>query len=235
MAKQNLPVDLSDLGLSHKELTFVGEYCTNGFNEFEALKSAGIVPKTHTPAQARMVGMLLVNKPEVKKAVQRFTSSVLDPYRDKLEYKTLQVLNARAYYDVSTFYNADGSVKDLEQIPQEARYAIDDVTEDFKGKDADVRTVKYKLADRMQAQKAINDLLKKTEADGGDVKIPQDRQSWLSDIFSKAVEAGASAAIKGQNSAKERTVVPSAPPKFSNPKIAQAFAGKVKDNGSEEV
>lgn len=190
-----LPFDVSDLELTQKELIFVGEYCTNGFNDFEALKASGIIPQKATPAQARINGLSLSSKPNIKKAIQRFTESVLAPYKDKLEYQTLQLLQARAFYDVSTFFDTNGKAKPLDEIPQQARYALDDITEDFKGKDADVRTVKYKLADRMQARKELEILLKKGEDEGDANKLPTDRKEWLNSLFAKAGAAGALAVM----------------------------------------
>jgi hypothetical protein len=158
------------------------------------MKKVGLVAKTATPAQTRMQGLTLTNKPAIKTAIQKFTDSVLSPYRDKLEYQDLQLLQARAYYDVSTYYEPDGSVKPLDQLTHEARLAIDDVTEDFKGKDADVRTVKYKLADRMQARKELGVLLNKSEEGGSEDAMPQDRRERLNDLF-QAGAAGAAGAI----------------------------------------
>jgi hypothetical protein len=191
-----LPIDVADLQLSQKELLFVGEYCSNGFDEVDAAKKVGLIPKSASPTESRLKVLELVNHKGIKTAIQKFTTKVLEPYKDKLELMELQTLKARAFYSVDMFYNSDGSVKPLDQIPSEWRFAIDDISEDFKGKDANVRTVKYKLADRAQAQKALRELLRKVDDEGDVSEIPSDRRKFLQDLFVKGASAGANIAME---------------------------------------
>jgi hypothetical protein len=196
-----LPIEVSDLNLAPRELKFIGEYCTSGFNETEAFK------KSHyhsgmSNAEMRLSALEILNKREVKIAVERFVSSVLDPYRDKIEYQILEVLRSRAFYDVSWYYHADGSVKKLDEIDRDARHAIDSILEDYRGKDAQVRLVNYKLADKMQAQKALQELLKKNQTQEEGV-LPEDARKQISEVFAGALAGIAMSQVKTARGAKQ--------------------------------
>lgn len=193
-----LPFDVSDLNLSQREMKFVGEYCANGFNEVEAYKAAGFSDgKGQMTGDVRIRIGALVNKPEIKQAVQRFVESTMSPYRDKLEYQVLSTLKARAFYDPRSFFESDGTAKSLDSIPVELRYAIDQIQEDFKGKNADVRVVTLKLADRMAALKSLQELLKVSKKEEGNNR--DEARSKLAEIFAAA---GAAGALAGQAAAQ---------------------------------
>ena len=196
----NLPVDVSDLSLSVKEIKFVGSYCANGFDAVAAMKDAGLIPPTTPYTMARLKGIEISNRPNVRTAVQRFTENVLSPYRDQLRVQTLDMLKARAFYDESIFYHPDGTAKPLDAIPREWRYAIDGVTEDFRGKDANVRTVNYKLADRMSAAKMLQELLKVKEEESS--TLPTDATDRLRSIFNSMAKAGAIGAMEAMKQKK---------------------------------
>lgn len=162
MAKR-LPIDVSDLELTSKELKFLGEYVTQGYNDVAAYKKF-YNTKGMANSDIKMEALALVNDRRIKLGVQRFVNLTLDPYRDMLEHQVLNILQRRAFYDPSDFYNDDGSVKPLDQIEHDLRKCIDDVKEDWKGKDADRRQVTYTLAKRMEALKMLQALLKEGQA-----------------------------------------------------------------------
>lgn len=194
MAKDRLHIDFSDLGLNLKEIRFVSHYCANGFNAIEAMKEAKLLPDAASGAVARIRSLEILNRPSIKEAINRFIANEIAPLQDKFRYQVLTTWQARAFYDVRTFYNSDGSVKPLDQIPVEMRSAIERIVEDFKGKDADRRVVNYQLADKAQAYKVLAEVMANS---GGEVEdIPNEMRSKLQEIFKKVGAAGVNAGME---------------------------------------
>lgn len=248
---ESLGVDISDLGLSSKELKFVGEYCNNGFNESSAAMHAGLITSKATAAESRIATMELINKANIKTAIQRFTQAILEPYRDRFEFQSIKQLMIRAFYNISDFYNDDRTTKPLNVIPKEMHVAIDSISDDYKGKDANVRTITYKLADRAAARKELRELLKQTSggSDDDDSEIPQDRRKFLQDLFAKGMKQGAEIAIdafkQGAEEKQADTITvkhevvdepkPSAVAILNSPKIQEALEKQRKRKLSGEV
>jgi hypothetical protein len=80
----------------------------------------------------------------------------------------------RATYDISIFKNPNGSLKKLDSIPKAWRCCIDDTEPRLFGKNAEVREVITKLADR---DKAIDKLDKYVNLTGN----KEDDSNKLSD------------------------------------------------------
>lgn len=183
MAKYTrLPIQVDDLGLTARELRFVGEYCTNGFDEVKAYKKHFNV-KNMSSVDIRLEALGLTNERRIKLAVERFVGVTLDPYRDKLEYQLLELYRNRAFYDVKDFYNSDGSVKPLDDIDQSLRLCIDGVKEDWKGKDADRRQVTYEIANKMMAAKALRELLKEGVTQEDEAPLQAQQRQTVRDVF----------------------------------------------------
>lgn len=196
--KSKLPIKVEDLGLNPKELRFVGEYCTNNFDAIAAMKAAKLISESMNATEARLRGMELLNRPNINTAINRFVSSELDPYRDKLSYQILTSMQARAFYDPDTFFHSDGTAKPLDSIPAHMRQAIDSVEVKHYGKDGDVTETIYKLADRAQAQKNLIELLNRKAPDQED-GVGTATRSKLDEIFFKAgVVAGSKIAEEKQ-------------------------------------
>jgi hypothetical protein len=204
MAKQiKLPIDISDLVIPPLELKFIGIYCTHSFDEVTAYRKA--FPnriKGLSEPEVRLEALNLLNKREIKLAVERFVDSVLSPYQEKLDYQLLSVLRTRAFYDVAWYFHEDGTAKKLSEIAPEHRVVIDSVITDMKGKNADVMVTTIKLGDRTQAIKMMQELLRKKdsiEEEAADVS--SDSRVRLQDIF-RSVEKGIEIANKS-NKPKE--------------------------------
>lgn len=185
MAKNRLPIDVSDLQLTLQEIKFIGEYCTSNFEEVKAYKR---VFKSRleglSEPEIRLSAFEVLNKRDVKIAVQRFVDSVLGPAADKLDYQLLHVLRKRAFYDVADFFNKDGTVKRLDQISEEDRVVIDGIEQDLKGKNADAVLTKFKLGDRNAAIKQLVDLLKKKDDAIEEATVATDSQrKMVQEIF----------------------------------------------------
>lgn len=198
MAKSKLPFDHSDLDLNPRQLKFIGEYVTNGYDEAAALKAAGIVAENASTAVIRLNSVEVMNTPGIKKAIARMNDAVISPYRDKLDSQLREIWSVRANYKISDFYESDGTVKQLDEIPKHLHHAIDKVVEDFKGKDADRRVVNYVLADKAQAAKFLRELM--TPKDEKDSNLPDSKRERLAQIWAMA---GAAGAIAGMQAKKE--------------------------------
>ena len=201
-----LPLDVTDLDLSLSQIKFVRAMIENDYDEGSAVIAANIMPKGTPGPIARMEGLKWANKPQVRQAIQRYSAMVIDPSRDQLHIRLVDTLRIRAFYDPMIFFYEDGTARPLNEIPKEYRICIDGITEDFKGKDAQVRVVTYKLADKTAAQKQLQELLKKGES-VDEEEIPTDAKSRLDKIFASvakaSAEAGAAAALKGRKDAIE--------------------------------
>lgn len=180
-----LPMKVEDLGLTAKEIKFVGEYCTNGFDAVSAMKASKLLPDDASPTLGRLKSLELLNKQNIITAVNRFVSSELDPYRDKLNYQILNSMQARAFYDPDTFFEADGTARPLNQIPPHLRQAIDSVEVKHYGKDGNVLETVYKLADKTQAIKSLRELLDR-KAGPDDDSMNTGTRARLNEIFFKA-------------------------------------------------
>lgn len=195
MAKQlKLPIKVEDLGLTQKELKFIGEYCSNGFDAVAAMKAAKLIPENATSTTSHLSSKELLNRQNIMTAVNRFVSSELDPYRDKLNYQILTSMQARAFYDPHVFFEADGTARPLDTIPANLRQAIDSVEVKHYGKDGDVLETIYKLADKAQSQKSLRELLDRKS--GGDEEgMHTTVRARLDEVFFRAAGKAAGKAI----------------------------------------
>jgi hypothetical protein len=223
LAKQYLPVKIEDLGLNAKEIRFVGEYCSNGFNAPEAAKLVGLINGELSPAQERIRCHEILTLEKISRAVDRMVESTLNPYRDRIKSQMLVQLQIRANWDATWFFYPDGTAKPLDSISAEHRMAIDAVEEKYYGKDA-VRTVTYTLSDKDKARKELAQLLGKKE------EVSQEdtggMRSKLNDIF-LAVEKGIDMGISAQ---KKREMIETTKPIHSKDLIA-----KLKETGEYVV
>jgi len=205
-SNKKLHIDFSDLGLNLKEIRFVGYYCANNFDSISAMHESGLLPTSVKGASARLRSLELLNRPAIKEAIQRFIDSELEPSRDKFKFQIMTTWSARAFYDISNFYYPNGTVKPLDEIPVEARSAIDRVIKDIKGKDGEYDLVNYQLADRAQAYKILQEVLdvKKVE----EQEISTDRKKEINKMFAQAGAMGAIAGIKSMQEEQEKAILP---------------------------
>ena len=177
--------EIVDLGLSLKEVKFVGEYCNNKFNATEAVRLAKILPSTASDIECRLEGMKLANRGDIKKAVQRFVQSIVEPIRDSIEATLLQQTVARATYDVKDFYDDEGNMKPLSELTALQRSCIDGIEKQSLGKEA-IHT-KYVLASKDVASKQLRELLKKTD-DGVETNTSEEARARVSSVFKRALQ-----------------------------------------------
>lgn len=169
--KKRLPVNIDDLNLTPREVKFVCEYITNGYKAEDAAKAAGLLSQDAGTVASRLHCAALLNNEKIKEAISRTRISFVEPYRDVHYAKIQEVLEIRAFYDVADFFNPDGSVRPLDDIPPKLHHAIDGVDENWSmGKNGiNIRTVTYKLADKDKARKELRELheIKEKEKDTG--------------------------------------------------------------------
>lgn len=192
--KKRLPVNIDDLGLTPREIKFVGEYITNGYKVEEAMKTAGLLPEKSPSSICRIQSAKLLSDTRIREAIRRIQGSFIEPYRDIHYAKLQEVLEVRAFYDISDYRNPDGSFKPLDQIPYKLRYAIDDVKERwYMGKNGvNELCIEFTMADRKDAMKQLRELheLKEKDKDAGASKA-RDELFDLVSILKDGVQIGA--------------------------------------------
>lgn len=189
MAKQlKLPINTDDLlDLTPLQTKFIGLYCVEDFDPVSAYKKAyGFRCKDLTETEIRLASMELLNQRSISIAVARFKEQVLAPYRDTIETQILAVLQARAFSKPTDFFNVDGSVKSLDKIDSNKLHAIESITTDFKGKDAERKVVQYKIADKSTAIKQLIDLLKKDDGPEEVSNVSDEARKRVADIMTGA-------------------------------------------------
>jgi hypothetical protein len=180
-AKEMLLVDMKDLKLKPREIRFVAAFCLS-WDSTKAYQIAGYKWKNENVAKA--AGCRLLTRVNISEAIQRYVSKAIEPYKDRLNLMLMEVWFRRAFYDVDMFYNKDGKIKDLDEIPKEWRICIDRVNLHHYGKNG-ISEVTWSLCSRTEALKEIRAVLEiavgKTEAD----KLTGDDKDKIRDIFNR--------------------------------------------------
>jgi phage terminase small subunit len=213
--KKRLPVNIDDLALTPRETKFVCEYITNGYKAEDAAKSAGLLSSDAGSVAGRLHCATLLSNEKIKEAIRRTKESFVEPYRDIHYAKIQEVLEIRAFYDPLDFFKPDGEIRPLDDIAPKLRHAIDGVETDWSmGKNGvNIRTVKYKLADKDRARKELRELheLKEEKKDIGD----SDKRSELFSLvaaLAKGIASGVSKrAIEEEKDYKIVEKIPSTP------------------------
>ena len=180
-----MPINLDDLELSHRELRFIKIFCTTG-DPVKATKECDYVESSASDIEANIKSVEIRNDPNIQEGIRRYKEFELGPYREYFQLKLLRFLDARAFFNIRDFFMDNGAAKSLEDIPEHLLMAIDGITEDFKGKEADVRTVKLQLPNRMESIKMLKELLKETAPKvEGSTGLTTEHTDFLSSVFNK--------------------------------------------------
>lgn len=124
-ARKLLPENLKHLNLNPREYKFLAVYCANNFNAEEAVKSAGYVERSK--AKYRAIAYSLLQRKEIVEAIKIYIDTIIQPYKDRLELELLNIYYRRATYNISTFYDDNGTPKPLSNIEKEWQCCIDDI------------------------------------------------------------------------------------------------------------
>ena len=197
---KKLPVVIEDLGLTPKELDFLLEYTSNGFDIDKAYKVSRLKKASQSDAEARLEAMALLNKRGMKLGVQRMVSSVIEPVRDRIEAQLLHSDLVRSNYDIADYFNDDGTIKPLSDLTYDQRRVIDEVDTQYYGKDADRKVIRYKLANREAAKKNLRTAFKMADGDGkAGETVPDSARTRVAEIF-KAGQMGIQKGIQMERS-----------------------------------
>lgn len=164
--------------LTAKQQRFVVEYLANGMNATKAAISAGYSEKTSESQGSRLLSNVKISTAIGSKA---------EKYMAKLEFgvdKTLEFVARMAFFDPKDLFEDDGSLKQIKDIPIEARTVLAglEVTELFEGegeqKHAFGLLKKVRLSDRkgaldmlMRYHALYKDKVEHTGKDGGPVQF----------------------------------------------------------------
>ena len=101
--------------LTPKELLFVNEYLTNGFNGTQAAITTGYSERT-----AKEQAYEILTKPHIKEYIRNTLNEIIGTKKDVLEKQIIDTYYKRAFYDIAQFTNKEGEV-DIDAI-NEAGY-----------------------------------------------------------------------------------------------------------------
>ena len=125
---------------------------------YEAYKKV-FNPSNENSCKANCSAML--KKSKIKTAMRLYQAESLKNHKIEVTSESIESLRRRANYSVSTFYNDDGTCKQLHEIPEEWLVCIDNIKIDKKsnaGKGV-IETKEYKLCDRDKALDRLQKLL----------------------------------------------------------------------------
>lgn len=146
--------------LTDEEVAFCCEMVGNGLDKVRAyrtvfdLEDEGKLDRTTYNRISRMI-----QRDDVRQLLRLGVQRRMGEVMDNLDARLLETYVQRAFYDVSDFHDGDGSCLPLNLIPEEKRCAIDKIETRYYGKDGDVRSVNYILANRDQALKVLSEYM----------------------------------------------------------------------------
>lgn len=150
------------MGLNHRRQTFCEEYLKDLNGKQSAIR-AGYSPKTANEQAAR-----LLQFPEVKAYIQELRNEVKE--RNLIEVDELvSILANIARCDVSTFYDDEGGMKDITEIPENDRAAIESITvsDIFEGRSKIGVTKRVRTVNKLTAIEMLMKHLGGFEKDNG--------------------------------------------------------------------
>lgn len=130
--------------------------------------NAGYTAKNKNSLMANL--SMNLKKEKIKTAIDRYRKQMINSKKLEISTEMVEILRRRATYNLSTFYNEDGSMIPLSEIPAEWQCCVDDRSLDYKGRDADVKVERYKLCDR---HKSMQELMKLMEIQQSISDVPK--------------------------------------------------------------
>ena len=172
-------------GVTVKQVRFIAHYITNGFNASLAVRDAGYI--TGSLNAANVLGCNMLKKPKIKRGLKLFFDDWIEEKKIKLEKEIIDTYYKRAFYDITTFRNNDGTFKFLEDIPEEWRCCIDGIEERYFGKEADVKAIITKLPDREVSLRELGKWINLVEEklDLTVTKISREAKKNLDEVFNE--------------------------------------------------
>lgn len=183
-AKQLIP-GYKKYGLRLKELKFVAEYITNGFNAVQAYINSGYKAKNYR--NCGILGSKMFERPGVIQAVQDHIDRWMAEKKIELNEKIIDVLYCQAFYDPAMFITPRGKPRfeNWEEIPEKWRCCIEGITTKAYGKDALVQLTEISLVSRERSLERLAKFLTIFKIDETDVpvRLSKDTEERLSALF----------------------------------------------------
>lgn len=198
-AKEMLLVGLKDLKLKPREIRFIAAFCLT-WDPANAYKIAGFRWKNDNVAKS--AGNRLLTRVDIAEAVQRYVNKAIEPYKDRLNLMLMEVWYRRAFYDISIFYDKNGSPKDFDGIPKEWRVCIDGIEIKRYGKESDDNKIEWVLCSRTEALKEIRAVLEIAVGKTGADKLTGDDKDKIRYTLDRQYEK------LGLNIVNENDVIP---------------------------
>lgn len=181
---------LDGLSLRDNQRKFIIAFCNPDsptYNDkFGAFKSAGYTFKNKNTLIAN-VSKLLGNQ-KIKLAMDRYRQDIINSKKLEISTETIDMLRKRANYNISTFYNSDGTMIPYEKVPVEWQCCIDDIVLDYKGARANQKILKYTLCSRQKALDTLNKILEITQTINGQGGLSAAKQKEMS--ITAAIDSG---------------------------------------------
>lgn len=161
-----------------EELRFVLEMVRGGLNREKAYRKAFGCEDSKSLSKGAVLNRAarLLQRREMRLLLRTCVERALGQMLDNVDAKVLSLMCTRAFYDISDFFYSNGECRPLDEIDEAWRGAIDGVSEQYYGKQADVRVVTYKLADREKSLSKLAEymqLVRETPAAKAEVTIVQ--------------------------------------------------------------
>ena len=181
---------LDGLMLRDNQRKFVISFCNPDspmYNDkFGSFKAAGYAFKNKNTLVAN-VSKLLGNA-KIKLAMDRYRQEIISSKKLEISTETVDMLRKRANYEISMFYNTDGTMIPYSEVPLEWHCCIDDLVLDYKGARADKQILKYKLCDRQKALDTLNKIMEITQTINGQSGVSAAKQKEMS--ITAAIDSG---------------------------------------------
>jgi len=101
----------------------------------------------------------LLRRDDVRKLLRSAVVRRMGEVMDNLDARLLDVYIIRAFYDIADYHDPTGLCLPLSSIPEDKRVAIDRVESRYYGKDGDVYSVNYILANREKALETLREYI----------------------------------------------------------------------------
>jgi len=179
--------------LTTKQVLFIEEYLSNGFNASQAAKKAGYSKKT-----ARKIGQENLTKPDIRKRINERINEILKD-KDELIYKTVEEFKRLGFSDIKEFvdYDNDGvfikpsdkvDTRPISEIVVKER-VLKTKIEGKENADLIDREVKLKMYNKIKALEGLSryldmwvDRIEHTGKDGKPIEIDDIRQKVMNKL-----------------------------------------------------
>jgi hypothetical protein len=190
--------DISTFDLTLKEMRFLAAYIASDFNGAEAYHACNSREQTDIPdsggctnKSATKQAILILKKDRVQKALSSYMKAFIGEHKDKLEYKILNQLYLRAFYNPFDIITADGSLRPMEDIDKDHQKLIVGIEEQMHPKDPSVRVQRVKLADRDKARKELEVYINMLHVENVQtLKLGDDTKDKLRSILGDVKDSG---------------------------------------------